>query len=66
VFEVYGRRCQDCGRSDVALEVHHANGDPMDNRIMNTIPLCRDCHHGATFPGISSTGKPDLKKPGGQ
>ena len=28
------------------------NGDPGDNRIRNTIPLCRDCHHEATFPGI--------------
>jgi 5-methylcytosine-specific restriction endonuclease McrA len=52
VFAVYGRRCRDCGRSDVPLEVHHVNGDPMDNSIRNTIPLCRDCHHLATFPGI--------------
>jgi 5-methylcytosine-specific restriction endonuclease McrA len=36
----------------VPLEVHHVNGDPIDNRIQNTIPLCRDCHHKATFPGI--------------
>ncbi len=46
------RRCRDCGRSDRPLEVHHVNGDPTDNRIQNTIPLCRDCHHKATFPGI--------------
>jgi HNH endonuclease len=52
VFAAYGRRCADCGRSDVSLEVHHVNGDPMDNRIANTIPLCRDCHRMATFPGI--------------
>jgi 5-methylcytosine-specific restriction endonuclease McrA len=52
VFAAYGRRCADCGRSDVALEVHHVNGDPMDNRIANTVPLCRDCHHKATFPGV--------------
>ena len=52
VFAAYGHRCLDCGRSDVALEVHHVNGDPMDNRIANTVPLCRDCHHTATFPGI--------------
>jgi hypothetical protein len=44
VFAVYGRCCRDCGRSDVPLEVHHVNGDPTDNRIANTIPLCRDCH----------------------
>jgi 5-methylcytosine-specific restriction endonuclease McrA len=52
VFAVYGRRCADCGRSGVPLEVHHVNGDPTDNRIQNTIPLCRDCHRLATFPGI--------------
>jgi 5-methylcytosine-specific restriction endonuclease McrA len=51
-FRAYGRRCRDCGRSDVALQLHHVNGDPMDNRIRNTIPLCLDCHHKATFPGI--------------
>ena len=34
------------------LEVHHVNGDPTDNRIQNTIPLCVDCHRSATFPGI--------------
>ena len=37
-----------CGRSDLPLEVHHVNGNPMDNRIINTIPLCRDCHRKAT------------------
>jgi 5-methylcytosine-specific restriction endonuclease McrA len=52
VFVVYGRHCADCGRSDVPLELHHVNGNPIDNRIANTIPLCRDCHHEATFPGI--------------
>lgn len=40
---------QDCGRSDVPLEVHHVNGDPMDNRIRNTIPLRR----AAPAPGQS-------------
>ena len=52
VFAVYRRRCHECGRSDVPLEVHHVNGDPADNAIANTIPLCRDCHYAATFPGV--------------
>ena len=52
VFAVYGRRCSDCGRSGVPLEVHHVNCDRTDNRIGNGIPLCRDCHRRATFPGI--------------
>ncbi len=52
MFAVYGRRCADSRRSDVPVEAHHVNGDPTDNRIRNLIPLCRDCHHEATFPGI--------------
>ncbi|MGH2974640.1 MAG: HNH endonuclease [Solirubrobacterales bacterium] len=52
VFAAYGPCCRDCGRSDLPLEVHHINGDPSDNRIVNTIPLCGDCHQKATFPGI--------------
>jgi 5-methylcytosine-specific restriction endonuclease McrA len=51
VFATYGRRCRDCGRSDVALEVHHVNSDPTDHRLANLIPLCRDCHQLVTFPG---------------
>jgi len=52
VLAVYGRRCRDCGRSDVPLEVYHLDGDVSNNRIQNLIPLCRDCHLLATFPGI--------------
>jgi 5-methylcytosine-specific restriction endonuclease McrA len=52
VFAAYGRRCRHCGRADGPLEVHHVNGDPADNRLANTIPLCRDCHHEVTFPRI--------------
>ncbi len=37
---------------ETQLEIHHVNGNPMDNRIQNTIPLCRGCHQAATFPGI--------------
>jgi 5-methylcytosine-specific restriction endonuclease McrA len=50
-FAVYGRRCADCSRSDLPLEVHHVNSDKTDNRITNLVPLCRDCHRLATFPG---------------
>ena len=52
MFAAYGRRCADCGRTDVPLEVHHVNSDPTDNRIQNLIPLCVDCHRKATFSGI--------------
>jgi 5-methylcytosine-specific restriction endonuclease McrA len=52
VFRAYGHRCADCGRSDAPLQVHHRNSNPMDNRLANLIPLCRDCHRSATFPGV--------------
>jgi 5-methylcytosine-specific restriction endonuclease McrA len=63
LFATYGRRCADCGRSDRPLEVHHVNGDPTDSRIRNLIPLCRDCHHKATFPGIRRDNRL-LRQPG--
>lgn len=41
--------CPDCGRSEDELgrrfEVHHKNGEPMDNRPENHIALCRLCHN---------------------
>ena len=40
------------GRTFPLLFTFHVNSDTTDNRIANTIPLCRDCHHEATFPGI--------------
>lgn len=51
VFSVYGRRCSECGAIGVPLEVHHVNGDPTDNAIRNTIPLCADCHRSPEMHG---------------
>jgi hypothetical protein len=40
--------CPDCGRSESELqgtfEVHHKNGEPLDNRLENRGALCRICH----------------------
>jgi hypothetical protein len=40
--------CPDCGRSEEELqgtfEVHHKNGQPLDNRLENRVALCRVCH----------------------
>jgi len=41
--------CPDCGRKEDELsysfEVHHINGEPMDNRPENHVALCRTCHN---------------------
>ncbi|SEH40108.1 hypothetical protein SAMN05192561_101591 [Halopenitus malekzadehii] len=41
--------CPDCGRQEEQLlntfEVHHKDGQPMDNRPENHIALCRPCHN---------------------
>lgn len=41
--------CPDCGRTEdevaYTFEVHHKNGEPMDNRPENHIALCRTCHN---------------------
>ena len=40
--------CPDCGRTERELkrgfEIHHLNGDPLDNRLENLVGLCRLCH----------------------
>ena len=41
--------CPDCGRKEEELlntfEVHHKDGQPMDNRPENHVALCRPCHN---------------------
>lgn len=36
--------CQICGPTDRKLEVHHVNGNPLDNRPSNLQVVCRSCH----------------------
>lgn len=42
--------CEDCGWSKkteeghLPLEIHHINGDPRDNRLVNLRVLCPNCH----------------------
>jgi nucleoside 2-deoxyribosyltransferase len=41
--------CPDCGRTEDEIqgrfEVHHKNGEPLDNRPENRVGLCRLCHN---------------------
>lgn len=41
--------CPDCGRTEDEIrgsfEVHHKNGEPLDNRPENRVALCRVCHN---------------------
>jgi hypothetical protein len=42
-------RCETCGLTDwrgapIAFELHHVNGDGLDNRLENLVLLCPNCH----------------------
>lgn len=42
-------RCERCGISEwrgkpLSMELHHRNGDPLDNRLENLELLCPNCH----------------------
>jgi len=44
VEELEGRdECVACGATD-GVEVHHIDGDVLNNHPMNLIPLCHNCH----------------------
>ena len=43
-------KCEECGWAKTTkegflpLELHHVNGDPRDNRLINLVVLCPNCH----------------------
>ena len=45
-FESHGKFCSDCGFDEYpeVLEVHHKDGDRMNNSTINLIVLCPTCH----------------------
>ena len=47
-----GWRCQRCGRYG-RMEIHHADGDPMNNDVDNLRTLCRSCHIRHHAPAIT-------------
>lgn len=56
-FRHYGRKCQQCGRSDLVLNVHHLTYQRFGHEKMRDLKiLCDDCHkvlHGRTDDSLS-------------
>lgn len=43
VFRRGAYLCESC-QGAIAVEVHHVNGDPGDNRLENLLGVCSSCH----------------------
>jgi hypothetical protein len=37
-------KCPICGFDGTYFEVHHRNGDALDNRLINLVAVCHQCH----------------------
>ncbi len=58
--------CQSCGISQwsgrpLALELHHVNGDGLDNRLANLEILCPNCHSQTDSWGGRNSRRPALR-----
>ena len=43
-FDKTTHACGYCGRDHVPLDVHHRDGDWLNNHPMNLTALCKNCH----------------------
>lgn len=44
VYEKYGKICQECGVSNLRIDIHHVDNNPLNSVVENLIPLCIICH----------------------
>lgn len=49
-------KCQNCGRRNTKLHVHHADSNPMNNDPSNFRTLCGSCHRRCHSPNYEATG----------
>jgi hypothetical protein len=62
-------RCERCGLAEwqgapVSMELHHINGDRLDNRLENLELLCPNCHsQTTTYSGRNSHRRPEQSVP---
>lgn len=51
VFNYYGKKCFECDKDDLPIEVHHClyvrGREPWEYDVVHLKPLCRECHESA-------------------
>jgi len=62
-FQKDSAECVSCGTSD-NLEVHHRDGDVLNNHIINLIAVCNRCHYAEHHRRSTRTRLDDWKRQG--
>lgn len=44
VLWLWDHKCHFCKQKSNSLDVHHVNGNNLNNAITNVVPACRQCH----------------------
>lgn len=62
IDELEGRdECLNCGATS-AIEVHHIDGDWLNNHPMNLVPICHQCHRRAHRVKRASSRMQEMKE----